>query len=436
MHAAGSWYATVRRLCGPRRWYKNRYRRDPHGGCAWTPLHLIPCSTTVTLLHRSRTYPPPRPAHTLDTDPLPLPPHLCRHSFPTMGPPGFNKSGAGGASRAPVGRANEEVIEVDAPVPIKVKTPTKGKGVVKTACRPDEPINVDDPATWSPPVPTSTGGLQGARRPPQFLKFGGILGVTLYDQKMEVLAEEDEAAAAANTDQAASAVDAASAVEVEEAGEQASAGHTGEAGGVASVIIIDEAGEPASAVDARDAGGVAPVVDAGDAGEAGEAGELASVVNAGEAGEPASAVDAGEVGEPASAVDALEADGVASVVDTDEAGEAGEPAPAVGTGEACGAVYVVNTASFKDKAPAKGNASGKGKASAKGKAPAKSKAPAALTFQAGAGASIEETSLMPACGSATLGEAAEAARAAEVARMVAASRKRGHAAGTAVPLPH
>ena len=43
---------------------------------------------------------------------------------------------------------------------------------------------------------------------------------------------------------------------------------------------------------------------------------------------------------------------------------------------------------------------------------------------------------MPACGSATLGEAAEAARAAEVARMVAASRERGHAAGTAVPLPH
>jgi len=109
---------------------------------------------------------------------------------------------------------------------------------------------------------------------------------------------------------------------------------------------------------------------------------------------------------------------VASVVGAGEAGEAGGPAPAVGTGEACGAVSVVNTASAKGKAPAKGNAS------AKGKAPAKGNAPASLTLQAGEGAFIEETSLMPSCGSATLGEAAHAARVAELARMVAASRER------------
>ena len=166
MHAAGSWYATLWRLCGPRLWYKNRFRRDPHRRCACTPLPLSPCSTTVTLLHRSRTYLPPRPAHILDADPLPLPPLFCRYSFSTMGPHGLNESGAGGASRASVGRATEEVIDVDAPVLIKVETSTKGNGVAKTAGHPDEPINVDDPATWSPPVPSSTGGPSGALRPP------------------------------------------------------------------------------------------------------------------------------------------------------------------------------------------------------------------------------------------------------------------------------
>eukprot|EP00168_Porphyra_purpurea_P017438 TRINITY_DN6035_c0_g1_i1.p2 TRINITY_DN6035_c0_g1~~TRINITY_DN6035_c0_g1_i1.p2 ORF type:complete len:173 (+),score=33.38 TRINITY_DN6035_c0_g1_i1:558-1076(+) len=73
-----------------------------------------------------------------------------------------------------------------APQPVHVTPSTKGKGV---ATPPDGIIDVEDPKTWSPRVPSSAG-----ERSCRFFKFGGILGVTLSDQRMEVLAEEAEAA--------------------------------------------------------------------------------------------------------------------------------------------------------------------------------------------------------------------------------------------------
>jgi len=98
----------------------------------------------------------------------------------------------GHATRSSVKRSAEDgVIDVDA-VPAMVQVPSikaKGKAVAKVA-RTDEPINVDDPDSWVMPVPSPVGGPSGKGRTQPLMRFGGPLGVAVYEQKMEVLAEE------------------------------------------------------------------------------------------------------------------------------------------------------------------------------------------------------------------------------------------------------
>jgi len=114
-----------------------------------------------------------------------------------MAPPGSSKAGASGVPQSFVGSATNEVIDVDA-IDLADATPsTNGENKVKLEHRVDDVIDVVDPTTSAAPVPRSGGGPSGAARTPRFLKFGGILGVTLYEQKMEVLNEEAAAAGSA-----------------------------------------------------------------------------------------------------------------------------------------------------------------------------------------------------------------------------------------------
>jgi len=88
--------------------------------------------------------------------------------------------------------ADSEVIDVDT-MPSLDTVPSsshKGKGAAKVA-RFDQPIDVDDPASWVMHASSSAGGPSGAGRAQPSLKFDGPVGVALYEQKMEVLGEEE-----------------------------------------------------------------------------------------------------------------------------------------------------------------------------------------------------------------------------------------------------
>lgn len=85
------------------------------------------------------------------------------------------------------------MIDIDALSEAGTAPPSsgKGKGAAKVA-RFEKPIDVDDPVKWTTPASSSAGGPSSAGDKVPMLKFGGSLGVALYDQKMEVLAEEAE----------------------------------------------------------------------------------------------------------------------------------------------------------------------------------------------------------------------------------------------------
>jgi len=112
------------------------------------------------------------------------------------------------ASPGPVGSKTSteavEVIDVDAisPVPPSLPSPVQ---VAAQAVPADEVIDVDEPATWAGP-PSSAVAVPATPRTDPLLKFDGVLGAVLYDQKMEVLAED---AAAATTSATAAAACAA-----------------------------------------------------------------------------------------------------------------------------------------------------------------------------------------------------------------------------------
>jgi len=112
------------------------------------------------------------------------------------------------ASPGPVGSKTSteavEVIDVDAisPVPPSLPSPVQ---VAAQAVPADEVIDVDEPATWAGP-PSSAVAVPATPRTDPLLKFDGLLGAVLYDQKMEVLAED---AAAATTSATAAAACAA-----------------------------------------------------------------------------------------------------------------------------------------------------------------------------------------------------------------------------------
>jgi len=50
-----------------------------------------------------------------------------------------------------------------------------------------EPIDVDNPGSWAGVIPASSSSPARAGPPPPLLKFGGALGVALFEQKMEGL---------------------------------------------------------------------------------------------------------------------------------------------------------------------------------------------------------------------------------------------------------
>jgi len=116
-----------------------------------------------------------------------------------MAPPTPGHPGGDQVTPSSTKRALEEIIDVDV-LPATTPAPsTKGKNVAKVA-RIEEPIDVDDPTTWTFSSPGAAGGSSSAGGLQRKLKFDGALGIALYEQKMEVQMEEAGAAgpAAAN----------------------------------------------------------------------------------------------------------------------------------------------------------------------------------------------------------------------------------------------
>jgi len=74
------------------------------------------------------------------------------------------------------------VIDLDALSEAGTAPPSygKGKGAAKVA-RFEKPIDVDDPVTWTTPASSSAGGPSSAGDKVPMLKFGGSLGVALYE---------------------------------------------------------------------------------------------------------------------------------------------------------------------------------------------------------------------------------------------------------------
>lgn len=107
----------------------------------------------------------------------------------TMAPPAPMSRGKESGTRSSTKRAaQEDVIDVDNIPSATVEPSTKGKGPAKAA-RYQEPIGVDDPATWVTPTRSSAGDPASERLNPT-LKFDGAVGVALYEQKLEVLTED------------------------------------------------------------------------------------------------------------------------------------------------------------------------------------------------------------------------------------------------------
>ena len=114
-----------------------------------------------------------------------------------MGPRGLDKPAASCASPpCPEGVVGDEVIDIDALESVAVVSSTKGKGVAKGVRFVEEPIDVDNLA-MSARAPSSGSGPSRSSPSQPLLKFGGALGVALYEQKMEVLNDEAEATCAA-----------------------------------------------------------------------------------------------------------------------------------------------------------------------------------------------------------------------------------------------
>ena len=96
------------------------------------------------------------------------------------------------SAKRPLSQAADDIIDVDQPVAAPVVSSAKGKGRAVVSRSMEEPIDVDDPASWVGP-PSGTGGSSSSAPldpPPPRLKFSGAVGMALYEQKMEVLTEE------------------------------------------------------------------------------------------------------------------------------------------------------------------------------------------------------------------------------------------------------
>lgn len=86
------------------------------------------------------------------------------------------------------------MIDVDALCDKGTAAPSlgTGKGVAKVA-RLENFIDVDEPSSLATPQSSRVGGSSSSGRVQPMLKFDGALGVALFQQKMEVMAEEGEA---------------------------------------------------------------------------------------------------------------------------------------------------------------------------------------------------------------------------------------------------
>jgi len=95
---------------------------------------------------------------------------------------------------------DDTVIDVHAPCNEEAarSSSDKGKGVAKVA-RLEEVIDVDDPASWATTGPSLVCGFSSSGGKQPMLKFDGPRGVALYQQKMEVVAEEADGNAAGDT---------------------------------------------------------------------------------------------------------------------------------------------------------------------------------------------------------------------------------------------
>jgi len=88
-----------------------------------------------------------------------------------------------------------EVIDVDAISSVPPPLPSPAQ-VAAQAMPAEEVIDVDEQATWAGP-PSSAVAVPATPRTDPQLKFDGVLGAVLHEQKMEVLAEDAEAATTA-----------------------------------------------------------------------------------------------------------------------------------------------------------------------------------------------------------------------------------------------
>jgi len=153
----------------------------------WSLPHTLSASAAAVYAR------PPPPRDSSVTAPLVL---VVLKGFPVMAP------GDKSNSKSPAKRdGNDHIIDVDAepsdaPSPSSAKG--KGKRVVK-AVPGNAVIDVDDPNTWACPASSAVGASSSDGVQEPLMKFAGVLGATLYDQKLDVMAQDAEVARVAST---------------------------------------------------------------------------------------------------------------------------------------------------------------------------------------------------------------------------------------------
>jgi len=165
------------------------------------PTSAIPCHSTPS------SCPCRHPQPSLRS---PVPPRFSWARFqpsPEMAPPpGPGRVGAGTVKQPPsTGTLEEDVIDVDALPPVAVAPHAEDNGPAAAFSRNSErllveqPINVDDPETLAKLATASVGGPSGGGGLQPTLKFDGLLGEVLLEQKTEVKNEEAAAACASTS---------------------------------------------------------------------------------------------------------------------------------------------------------------------------------------------------------------------------------------------
>lgn len=313
-------------------------------------------------------------------------------------------------------RKNEKklkVIDVDA-LDGGEDASSLGKGVVDALRQATEPIDVDNPTTWAVTASSSGAGPAHVVPSPPLLKFRGALGVALFEQKMEVLEEEADAARALTVSDMPASIGKGGgmAVSVDAGGDLVAS--VGKGGSID--VSVDGAGDMEASVGKGGGAAVGDVATVDQAVSFGEGG-AASVDKAASvcAGGGASADKAASVGD-GGGVSTDEAVGIVASVGRGGVVSTGETPPArkASTGRKTrpdGKVLFSSNAAPVDNASLAGNAPPAVGASSAGGV-------------ASVGGALSSDVVQPTGRQATLAESTEAVRTGVMARMQAASRER------------